>query len=233
MRSERIRGGRRGCSAAEIGRHPGGAPDVARPMAKGTLRIGIGGWTYPPWRGEFYPPGLPQPPRARICSQQVRRDRDQRHLLRPAKPEKLGRLGKPGPRRLPVRDQGLALLRDAPEARRRRRRHRQFSRPGYGGARAQARPDPVDVRGAPPVRPRRHRRLPRPAAARARRHPAPPRHRAAARELPRRAFLRPVPGARRRHRLRRRRRIPVHRCRHRELRLRAAAAHARGGADRL
>lgn len=23
-------------------------------------RIGIGGWTYPPWRGTFYPPGLPQ-----------------------------------------------------------------------------------------------------------------------------------------------------------------------------
>jgi uncharacterized protein YecE (DUF72 family) len=29
-------------------------------MAAGTIRIGIGGWTYPPWRGTFYPPGLPQ-----------------------------------------------------------------------------------------------------------------------------------------------------------------------------
>ncbi len=29
-------------------------------MAKGALRVGIGGWTYPPWRGDFYPPGLPQ-----------------------------------------------------------------------------------------------------------------------------------------------------------------------------
>lgn len=27
---------------------------------KGTIRIGIGGWTYPPWRGLFYPEGLPQ-----------------------------------------------------------------------------------------------------------------------------------------------------------------------------
>ena len=26
----------------------------------GTLRIGISGWRYPPWRGVFYPPGLPQ-----------------------------------------------------------------------------------------------------------------------------------------------------------------------------
>ncbi|HYI43435.1 MAG TPA: DUF72 domain-containing protein, partial [Sphingomicrobium sp.] len=29
-------------------------------MAKATIRVGIGGWTYPPWRGEFYPQGLPQ-----------------------------------------------------------------------------------------------------------------------------------------------------------------------------
>ena len=26
----------------------------------GTLRVGIGGWTYAPWRGSFYPPGLAQ-----------------------------------------------------------------------------------------------------------------------------------------------------------------------------
>jgi uncharacterized protein YecE (DUF72 family) len=29
-------------------------------MSEGIIRIGIGGWTYPPWRGLFYPPGLPQ-----------------------------------------------------------------------------------------------------------------------------------------------------------------------------
>lgn len=29
-------------------------------MAKGRIRIGIGGWTYPPWRETFHPPGLPQ-----------------------------------------------------------------------------------------------------------------------------------------------------------------------------
>lgn len=27
-------------------------------MSSGTIRIGIGGWTYPPWRGPFYPSGL-------------------------------------------------------------------------------------------------------------------------------------------------------------------------------
>ena len=25
----------------------------------GTIRVGIGGWTFAPWRGRFYPPGLP------------------------------------------------------------------------------------------------------------------------------------------------------------------------------
>ena len=29
-------------------------------MSEGTIRIGIGGWTYPPWRGAFYPDKLPQ-----------------------------------------------------------------------------------------------------------------------------------------------------------------------------
>src|SRR5438105_2926340 len=27
---------------------------------KGMIRIGIGGWNYQPWRGTFYPKGLPQ-----------------------------------------------------------------------------------------------------------------------------------------------------------------------------
>jgi uncharacterized protein YecE (DUF72 family) len=30
-----------------------------------TARVGISGWTYPPWRGDFYPPGLPQ--RQELC----------------------------------------------------------------------------------------------------------------------------------------------------------------------
>ncbi|HWW63354.1 MAG TPA: DUF72 domain-containing protein [Sphingomonadaceae bacterium] len=28
-------------------------------MGSGRIRVGIGGWTYEPWRGAFYPPGLP------------------------------------------------------------------------------------------------------------------------------------------------------------------------------
>ena len=29
-------------------------------MAQGQVRVGIGGWTYPPWRGVFYPDKFPQ-----------------------------------------------------------------------------------------------------------------------------------------------------------------------------
>src|SRR5689334_11864768 len=29
-------------------------------MSEAQIRIGIGGWTYPPWRGSFYPTDLPQ-----------------------------------------------------------------------------------------------------------------------------------------------------------------------------
>ena len=29
-------------------------------MKRGTIRIGVSGWRYEPWRGAFYPPGLRQ-----------------------------------------------------------------------------------------------------------------------------------------------------------------------------
>src|SRR5581483_10701938 len=28
--------------------------------SRGQVRIGVGGWTFPPWRGVFYPDDLPQ-----------------------------------------------------------------------------------------------------------------------------------------------------------------------------
>ena len=34
------------------------------------VRIGIGGWTYPPWRGSFYPEGLPQTKELEYASRQ-------------------------------------------------------------------------------------------------------------------------------------------------------------------
>ena len=34
------------------------APDATAKSAATAVRVGIGGWTYEPWRGTFYPPGL-------------------------------------------------------------------------------------------------------------------------------------------------------------------------------
>ncbi len=41
-------------------------------MADPNIRIGIGGWTFPPWRGVFYPPGLPQRSELEYASRQFR-----------------------------------------------------------------------------------------------------------------------------------------------------------------
>jgi uncharacterized protein YecE (DUF72 family) len=40
-------------------------------MARGLIRIGIGGWTFPPWRATFYPPGLPQKRELEYASRQL------------------------------------------------------------------------------------------------------------------------------------------------------------------
>jgi uncharacterized protein YecE (DUF72 family) len=37
----------------------------------GTIRVGIGGWVYPPWRGAFYPKGLRQPEELGYASRHV------------------------------------------------------------------------------------------------------------------------------------------------------------------
>ncbi|MGZ2410946.1 uncharacterized protein YecE (DUF72 family) [Sphingomonas sp. F9_3S_D5_B_2] len=39
-------------------------------MSEGKIRIGIGGWTFPPWRGPFYPDGLPQSKELEYASRQ-------------------------------------------------------------------------------------------------------------------------------------------------------------------
>jgi len=41
-------------------------------MSEGQIRIGIGGWTYPPWRGTFYPEKLPQSKELDYASRQFR-----------------------------------------------------------------------------------------------------------------------------------------------------------------
>ena len=40
-------------------------------LIKGTIRVGIGGWTYEPWRGTFYPAKLPQKGELEYASRQL------------------------------------------------------------------------------------------------------------------------------------------------------------------
>ena len=147
------------------------------------------------------------------------------------KPEELGGVGEGRPGRVPVRGQGLALfascrpkLADAGEglggffAQGIRRTSGRSSARSFGScsrvASSTAKTSPAFIELLP---------------SNARRHSAPPCDRAAARKLSRREVLRAVPRPRTsRSSSRIRRRISVHRSRHRGLRLCAAPADARG-----
>src|SRR5512133_1460312 len=37
----------------------GGPESLARAAAERRIRVGVGGWTYEPWRDNFFPKGLP------------------------------------------------------------------------------------------------------------------------------------------------------------------------------
>jgi uncharacterized protein YecE (DUF72 family) len=55
-------------SRRAVPRRPGSAPVTAR----GEIRVGISGWTYPPWRGVFYPKGLRQKDELAFASRRFR-----------------------------------------------------------------------------------------------------------------------------------------------------------------
>ncbi len=53
----------------------------AFPSMTQDVRIGISGWTYTPWRGQFYPEGLPQKKELAYAASVFTPHRDQRHVL--------------------------------------------------------------------------------------------------------------------------------------------------------
>ena len=142
-------------------------------LLTGRIRVGVGGWTFEPWRGTFYPDDLAQKRELEYASRQLTLDRDQRHLLRLAEARELPQVARRDARRLRLRAQGPALRHQPPHPRRGRRVDRPLLRDRRHRARRQARPGQLAVRRDQEVRPRRLRRLPR-AAARRRRRPRPP-----------------------------------------------------------
>src|SRR6185503_13598457 len=51
---------------------PSRARATRRQARQGDVRVGISGWRYPPWRGVFYPDGLPQRSELHFASRAVR-----------------------------------------------------------------------------------------------------------------------------------------------------------------
>lgn len=55
------------------------------------IRVGIGGWVFPPWRGVFYPPGLPQARELDYASRQLTTIEINGTFYGPQKPESFRR----------------------------------------------------------------------------------------------------------------------------------------------
>ena len=110
------------------------------------IRAGIGGWTYEPWRGTFYPPKLPHAQELGLCEPSAPGHRDQRHLLPHAKARHLPQMGRGDAGRLRVLGEGSALCGEQARARRGRPFDRALRRKRARTIGRQARPDPVAVR---------------------------------------------------------------------------------------
>ena len=63
---------------------------MGRTAKHGQIYVGIGGWTFEPWRGVFYPEGLTQKRELEYRQPRADLDRDQRHLLFDASSRRAG-----------------------------------------------------------------------------------------------------------------------------------------------
>ena len=87
----------------------------------GKIHVGIGGWTFEPWRGVVLSRRPHPEARAGVCQPQAHLDRDQRHLLFELQAGELGQVARRDAGRLRLRGEGLALLHQPPRAGRGRR----------------------------------------------------------------------------------------------------------------
>ena len=146
-----------------------------------TVRVGIGGWDFAPWRGLFYPEGLRKADQlgyaaARLTSIEINATF---YRTQSAKTFRNWRDGTPEGFVFAVKAARAAAQRtDAEEAKPAVAR---FLGSGADRTRRQARSDPMATPSAKALRPRRARPLPRSAAADAGRLAAAPRSRSGAR----------------------------------------------------
>ena len=198
---------------------------------RGTIRVGLGGWIYEPWRGTFYPDGLTQKRELEFASRKLSSIEINATFYGCRSPRSFAKWHDETPDDFVFALKGLALHHQPARPGERRRGDRALLRQRGPGAEGQARPDQLAARADQAARPRRRRGLPAAAAAGPRRPHHPPRARGAPRQLPLARVRRTGPRARRRHRARRRLRAPADRRLHRALRLCAHHGHSgrRGG----
>ena len=82
----------------------------------GEIRVGIGGWTFEPWRGVFYPKGLPQAQELDYASQHLTSIEINGTYYGTQKPESFRKWAREVAGRLRVLGQGPALRHQSPGA---------------------------------------------------------------------------------------------------------------------
>ena len=197
------------------------------------IRVGIGGWTFEPWRDNFFPAGWPHSARARVREPQAHRDRGQRHLLQHDEARDLREVARRDAGRLRVLAEGHALRDQPARARGGRRVDRALRGSGIadwrtssgrssGSSRRPSASTPVDFEAFLKLLPAEVEGL---AAA--------PRARRAPRQLQDARVPRARAALSRRHGVHRLGRLPVVRRPDRRLRLRAPDAQRRSAARGL
>ena len=197
------------------------------------IRVGIGGWTFAPWRGTFYPEGLKHADELKYAGEHLTTIEINGTFYRTQSAKSFAKWRDETPdgfvfalkgHRAVVNKKVLAEAGEGIDV-----------VPQFGAARTrrQARAAAVAVRAVQALRRRRLRRVPQAAAEGERRPAAPPCRRGPARELPGSGMRRPPAQARRRGGLCRVRRLSGDRRRDRRLRLCAPAEDRGVDPDRL
>ncbi len=105
------------------------------------IYVGVGGWTYEPWRGTFYPDNLPQKRELEYAASRLTSIEINGTYYGSQKPESFAKWHRRDAGRLRVLGQGATLRHQPPRARRCRRGDRAILREWRDGAQGQARTD--------------------------------------------------------------------------------------------
>ena len=133
--------------------------------ARMTIRTGISGWRYAPWRGVFYPPALPQRRELEFASSQLTSIEINGSFYALQKPENFVAWAAETPDDFVFSVKGPRFVTHMKKLRRRAGAGRQLLRQRRARARAEARTGPVAAAAEPRVPPGPARRVLRPPAA--------------------------------------------------------------------